>query len=408
MTFDGSHSYDDENRLTQVDSGTTATYVYDVDGRRVEKSVSGTRIDYIYSPSGNVVAEINPGWVRGYVYAGGAEVAEYYDSTTYFLHRDHLGSARILTGVNQAVVQNLDYYPYGELNSTDSGITTHKFTGDERDAETNLDHTQFRQYSSSTARWMTPDPAGLAAVDPSNPQSWNRYAYVLNNPLRNIDPLGLSCITFDDGTEGDNGDGLGCAGAGVAPGSPNDPNTISPDQVNVQAQNPSNWEYFWAISTNTLPIYVPNDVPLSPSSQRYAQAIANALPTVCGGGVFYYTGREVDTGAANGFAGEINEYDTRTGFSGGLLFEGGAGEGIQGGAGVIVSGNGPGGSMKGGIGTSGLAYGGFGVGTPVASASGGLVGFSSGAGIYADGSLFTHAAGGGAYLNITTVGGCHP
>jgi len=46
---------------------------------------------------------------------------------------------------------------------------THKFTGDERDSETNLDLTWFRQYSSQLGRWMHPDPAGLAAVDPANP-----------------------------------------------------------------------------------------------------------------------------------------------------------------------------------------------------------------------------------------------
>src|SRR5207245_3061716 len=62
-----------------------------------------------------------------------------------------------------------------------------------------LDHTQFRQYSSSLGRWMHPDPAGLAAVNPSNPQSWNRYAYVMNNPLGAVDPLGLECV-WDDGT----------------------------------------------------------------------------------------------------------------------------------------------------------------------------------------------------------------
>ena len=42
-----------------------------------------------------------------------------------------------------------------------------------------------------TGRWTSPDAAGLAAVDPTNPQSWNRYSYVLNNPLANVDPLGL-------------------------------------------------------------------------------------------------------------------------------------------------------------------------------------------------------------------------
>ncbi|HXJ95146.1 MAG TPA: RHS repeat-associated core domain-containing protein [Terriglobia bacterium] len=41
------------------------------------------------------------------------------------------------------------------------------------------------------ARWLTPDPAGLAAVDLTNPQSLNRYAYVLNNPTTLIDPSGL-------------------------------------------------------------------------------------------------------------------------------------------------------------------------------------------------------------------------
>jgi hypothetical protein len=49
----------------------------------------------------------------------------------------------------------------------------------------------FREYSIQ-GRWPSPDPAGLAAVDPSNPQSWNRYSYVLNNPLGLIDPSGLN------------------------------------------------------------------------------------------------------------------------------------------------------------------------------------------------------------------------
>jgi RHS repeat-associated protein len=49
----------------------------------------------------------------------------------------------------------------------------------------------FRRYSPTQGRWISPDPAGLAAVDPTNPQTWNRYAYVMNQPLRFTDPLGL-------------------------------------------------------------------------------------------------------------------------------------------------------------------------------------------------------------------------
>jgi len=81
-----------------------------------------------------------------------------------------------------------------------------------------LDNTQFRKYSSTLGRWMTPDPAGLAAVDPSNPQSWNRYAYVLNNPLSYRDPFGLYCLwddgTFDDAPEDGGIDMRGCGAAG--------------------------------------------------------------------------------------------------------------------------------------------------------------------------------------------------
>ena len=55
-----------------------------------------------------------------------------------------------------------------------------------------------REYRPAEGRWWTPDPAGLAAVDPNNPQSWNRYAYVNGTPLNATDPLGL--LVADGGT----------------------------------------------------------------------------------------------------------------------------------------------------------------------------------------------------------------
>jgi len=44
---------------------------------------------------------------------------------------------------------------------------------------------------SMVGRWLSPDPAGLGAVDPGNPQTWNRYAYVGGNPFSFTDPTGL-------------------------------------------------------------------------------------------------------------------------------------------------------------------------------------------------------------------------
>jgi len=65
-----------------------------------------------------------------------------------------------------------------------------EFTSKERDAETGLDFFGVRYMSSAQGRFTSPDPF-LNSGRPSEPQSWNRYAYVLNNPLRNIDPNGL-------------------------------------------------------------------------------------------------------------------------------------------------------------------------------------------------------------------------
>jgi len=66
----------------------------------------------------------------------------------------------------------------------------------ERDSETSHDHTTFRQYASNFERWMSPDPR---AGDITNPQSWNRYAYVANNPSTLIDPKGLDVVPCGHG-----------------------------------------------------------------------------------------------------------------------------------------------------------------------------------------------------------------
>jgi len=69
------------------------------------------------------------------------------------------------------------------------GVEGTSFAGNNEDTATNLYDAQFREYGIQ-GRWPSPDPAGIAAADPANPQSWNRYAYSLNNPLTLIDPSG--------------------------------------------------------------------------------------------------------------------------------------------------------------------------------------------------------------------------
>ena len=196
MTADGNHTYtyDAENRLTTVDGGATATYVYDAEGQRVLKTTGGVTTAYLYDPAGNVVAETNGGDTLniGYAYAGSELVAEYEGGTTLFVHKNHLGSTRIMTAMNGTASDSMDYLPYGEQIAGGSG-TTHKFTGKERDSESGLDNFEARYMGSNLGRFMSPDPSNIGAIMES-PQTWNAYSYVANNPLNATDPDGLDCV----------------------------------------------------------------------------------------------------------------------------------------------------------------------------------------------------------------------
>jgi RHS repeat-associated protein len=117
-------------------------------------------------------------------------------SSLLFMHSDWLGTGRVWTNLSASVVQDCQSFPFGDslycagsANNTDDNLA-----GMTYDLEDGMYHASFREYSPVQGRWMRPDPAGLAAVDPSNPQTWNRYAYVTNNPLSLVDPFGTdSC-----------------------------------------------------------------------------------------------------------------------------------------------------------------------------------------------------------------------
>jgi len=108
--------------------------------------------------------------------------------------RDRLGSD---------LENNTYYYPYGEeISSTANGVE--KFGTYFRDSFTTLDYADQRYYASAYGRFNTADPYGKSAR-PTNPGSWNRYAYVGSDPVNRRDPRGL-CVEDSQGDFWDTGD----------------------------------------------------------------------------------------------------------------------------------------------------------------------------------------------------------
>lgn len=106
------------------------------------------------------------------------------------LHVDHLGSTRLITDESGAVATKHDFFPFGEEIAPQNDHENRKFfTGHERDKETGLDYMLARYYSDRTTRFLSVDPSG-GSVDQGRPQTWNRYSYAENNPIRLFDPDG--------------------------------------------------------------------------------------------------------------------------------------------------------------------------------------------------------------------------
>ncbi len=121
----------------------------------------------------------------------------------------------------------MSYAPYGE--GYNGGLGFEQFTAggyagtvyDNENRTGSLIDFMYRRYNPTQGRWISPDPAGLSAVDPTNPQTWNRYAYVGNKPLSTQDPSGLrppenavncswdSCSTVGDSNGGGGGTIMG-------------------------------------------------------------------------------------------------------------------------------------------------------------------------------------------------------
>lgn len=111
---------------------------------------------------------------------------------------DRLGS------VVKSGTESLSYYPYGEQRTGNANADREKFATYSRDAVSGLDYAQNRYYSSQFGRFTTADPYTMNGGS-QNPQVWNRYSYVEDDPANLLDPKGL----YSCGPEGC-GDEPGC------------------------------------------------------------------------------------------------------------------------------------------------------------------------------------------------------
>jgi RHS repeat-associated protein len=212
-------SYDGAGNVLSVAS-TQRSFTYDAENRQVTANINGLISTYIYDGEGHRVQRISPGGTTTYVYDAQGQLAAEYgpatDAGTSYPTPDALGSNRLLTYAPgfAAIPRCYDYLPFGqEIASGTDGrpvgtpnqpscwgagsypsnppdVTSEKFTAKERDAETGLDFFQARYMSAAQGRFSSPDPSNLS-VDFWLPQTWNRYAYVGNNPLAYVDRNGL-------------------------------------------------------------------------------------------------------------------------------------------------------------------------------------------------------------------------
>ena len=188
-------TFNADNKQTKViqNGQVVGEYFFDGEGKRVKKKVY----------NGGVVSEETI-----FVYSSGKLIAEYStappppNSTTNYTATDQLGSPRVISNALGEVTSRRDFMPFGEQVYSDASYRPtnlkynfgdglrQKFTGYQKDEETQLDFAEARMYENRHARFTAVDPL-LASGKSANPQTFNRYTYVLNNPLVLTDPDGL-------------------------------------------------------------------------------------------------------------------------------------------------------------------------------------------------------------------------
>ena len=186
--------------------GRSIEFTYDANGDRLSKRSSDEDTTlYLGKFYERTVTDNGAVEHRYYIYADNRLVAVRYDRENgdefsrrlRYVHQDALGSVDTLSDEAGEVVERLSYTAFGERRASDwrEGRTLHPpmlvnrgFTGHEHLDEVGLIHMNGRIYDPGIGRFLTPDPYVPSALAT---QSYNRYSYALNNPMKFTDPSGF-------------------------------------------------------------------------------------------------------------------------------------------------------------------------------------------------------------------------
>lgn len=200
------YTYNSFNQLVQVDTPDgTWEYEYDAFGNRIAKVVDGVRTEFLLDPTGivDVLAEYDAigNRTKSFAHGLGLELAS-TSTDDYYYDFDALGSTAGLTGAAGSYVNEYAYQPFGRtLLSNETVANSYEYVGEYgvTNEDNGLHFMRARFYDASLGRFTSKDPLRLGGGD------FNFYRYAANNPVENIDPLGLFVTNVNTY------DGTGCA-----------------------------------------------------------------------------------------------------------------------------------------------------------------------------------------------------
>ena len=182
------YQWDAEERVSSVDPGSSPTwsFTYNALGHRAQWVHPGGADQHLFDPEGGWLGVLGS---YNVVRFGDRFLVLYTGSDTFFNHVNHLGSTSMFTNHAGTPVEDIVFFPWGDV-CLSWGSGGYNFANlPYRDLTTTTDLTTARISSPNFGRWFSPDPDN-AGADPSDPQTWNMYAYVRNNPTTLTDPTG--------------------------------------------------------------------------------------------------------------------------------------------------------------------------------------------------------------------------